>query len=347
MTATLGLDASQYNRGLSAAEQNARMAGTRIGRAFDSGVMMPRARGMGGASAAMFVSVARDTSASLASGANPITVAMQQMPQMMQAFVMMGKEGFMSLKETLSNGLSKLVANMGGAPGVALAAAGGVTLFETLSEEFKMFGALLEESKNEAKVRRGLLDMGARMAVETRNQAKAGKLGVNGELIADEMTSVFQDAIRQGTNSALYEAIGKMVKMLPRQMSATEMENFQKVADQLRKMGIEAETDPAKRNRLRAEFERDKALREVDQLSALSGIPKEEIVGLIEKRFQADLLNGSAAKSTAIRQQMSLNALQQAGGYAAEPPGQRQIRDDLRAIRRVVEGATSDGGVKY
>jgi hypothetical protein len=49
-----------------------------------------RARGMGGAASAMFVSVARDSAASLASGANPLTVAMQQGPQVLQAFTMMG-----------------------------------------------------------------------------------------------------------------------------------------------------------------------------------------------------------------------------------------------------------------
>jgi hypothetical protein len=38
----------------------------------------------------MFVSVGRDTMASLASGANPMTVFAQQMPQVLQAFTMMG-----------------------------------------------------------------------------------------------------------------------------------------------------------------------------------------------------------------------------------------------------------------
>lgn len=61
---------------------------------------MKRARGVGGASSAMFVSVARDTAASLASGANPATVFMQQAPQVLQAMTMMGvslKSVFLSL----------------------------------------------------------------------------------------------------------------------------------------------------------------------------------------------------------------------------------------------------------
>ena len=50
------------------------------------------ARGMGGAASAMFVSVGRDTAASLASGASPITVFLQQAPQVAQAFTMMGSK---------------------------------------------------------------------------------------------------------------------------------------------------------------------------------------------------------------------------------------------------------------
>lgn len=43
----------------------------------------------GGAASSMFVSVGRDTAASLASGANPLTVIMQQAPQVLQALTMM------------------------------------------------------------------------------------------------------------------------------------------------------------------------------------------------------------------------------------------------------------------
>lgn len=50
------------------------------------------ARAFGGASSAMFVSVARDSLASLASGASPITVFLQQAPQVGQAFTMMGSK---------------------------------------------------------------------------------------------------------------------------------------------------------------------------------------------------------------------------------------------------------------
>ena len=51
---------------------------------------MSAARGIGGAAAPMFISAARDTAASLASGANPFTVMLQQGPQVLQAFTMMG-----------------------------------------------------------------------------------------------------------------------------------------------------------------------------------------------------------------------------------------------------------------
>lgn len=47
------------------------------------------AKGVGGASSAMFVSVARDSAASLASGMNPMTVFLQQAPQVLQAMTMM------------------------------------------------------------------------------------------------------------------------------------------------------------------------------------------------------------------------------------------------------------------
>lgn len=56
---------------------------------------------IGGASSAMMISVMRDTMASLASGANPLTVFMQQAPQVAQAMTMMNKGMFDFVKTAL------------------------------------------------------------------------------------------------------------------------------------------------------------------------------------------------------------------------------------------------------
>lgn len=117
-----------------------------------------RARAIGGASSAMFISVARDTMASLASGANPITVFMQQAPQVLQAITMMGF------------GL-KLMLGILGSVGVAMAAAfathiisNGVAAMvygldkiaarsERLESMRKILHKLVEEMKEAAKLK--------------------------------------------------------------------------------------------------------------------------------------------------------------------------------------------------
>ena len=78
------------------------------------------AGGFGGASSAMFVSVARDSLASLASGANPMTVFLQQAPQVGQAFTMMSRSALSFFKTLLMNPLTWMIAGLA-AVGSALA----------------------------------------------------------------------------------------------------------------------------------------------------------------------------------------------------------------------------------
>lgn len=247
---------------------------------------LKHARAWGGASSAMFVSVARDTAASLASGANPITVFMQQFPQVMQAFIMMGKEGFAALKESLATGLSKLVSGMGGKTGVALAAVGGVALYETLGEEYKMFQALYEAAKTEKNVMNGLRQQRADMLKFGRELAEKSAWKKFGE---------FQELLTNApsTPEGLWSALNKARRMLPRQQTEKEKADFQEVADQMRVLGIEAETDPAKKLQLRAELERDRSLRQVPEMAKKSGIPEADIRAAIERVYQANIADTS------------------------------------------------------
>lgn len=75
-----------------------------------------RGRAFGGASSAMFVSVARDTAASLASGANPLTVMMQQGPQVAQAMTMLPQGSWI---RKLTSGLVRPLGAAGAAGGAA------------------------------------------------------------------------------------------------------------------------------------------------------------------------------------------------------------------------------------
>lgn len=94
-------------------------------------------KGWGGASSAMFVSVARDTAASLASGANPITVFMQQAPQVLQALTMIGKEALMKFGMLLLKVL----------PIVAVLTALGVVAYK-VHNYFKILGNTIENAAN-------------------------------------------------------------------------------------------------------------------------------------------------------------------------------------------------------
>jgi hypothetical protein len=96
--ASIGLDRSSFERDLMKVKFIAHREGREIERglrvsygASGGPTSIPGGhKAVGGASSAMLVSVARDTAASLASGANPFTVLMQQAPQVLQAITMMG-----------------------------------------------------------------------------------------------------------------------------------------------------------------------------------------------------------------------------------------------------------------
>jgi len=68
--------------------------------------------GQFGASTTMFVSATRDAFASLASGANPITVFLQQAPQVAQAFTMMGQSALKAAKGILMLPVTWLIAGL-------------------------------------------------------------------------------------------------------------------------------------------------------------------------------------------------------------------------------------------
>ena len=77
----------------------------------------PGLSSIGGAST-MFISAARDSFASLASGQSPLTVFLQQAPQVAQAFTMMREAGFKFLKGLLLHPVTLMIAGL-----VALGAA--------------------------------------------------------------------------------------------------------------------------------------------------------------------------------------------------------------------------------
>lgn len=291
-----------------------------------------RARAWGGASAAMFVSVARDTAASLASGANPITVFMQQMPQVMQAFVMMGKNGFIALKDAMVDSLGKVVGMFGGKAGTAAAAGGAVALGATVWEGFKTARALLAEAGTER-------TQSASLYTQTKAlRAYIEQLQDEGKISQSRATRLLNQ-----TWSADFEGLADVRRQLRgAKFTDEDQAKFQKMADTVRQFAIEAESSPERRGRMMAEFERDRDLREARQISEKSGIPLADIEQLIQRRFD-NAITAAESNNMNQRRQMNLNALQQVGGYAADP-GTRMMQDDIRAIRRTTERFAQNAG---
>lgn len=163
LNATIGADASAFENELRLVEARTkawakRMEANVSGVSSGGGAGKTGARAYGGASSAMFVSVARDTAASLASGANPITVFMQQAPQVLQAFTMMGLAaktliglfsgvGAALLVAFATNYISKGIASM--VNGLDAIAARG----ERLESFRKLMHRLVDEMREAAKVK--------------------------------------------------------------------------------------------------------------------------------------------------------------------------------------------------
>lgn len=131
--------------------------------------------GFGGAASAMFVSVARDTAASLASGANPMTVLMQQGPQVAQAFTMMGSSiGKFLLPAGLAaaaiGGLAFAVKKMAEAAGAIGISGTGEGLARKLDQRRAYWRGLNEERDKTAAAEADAVN-------KARSEARGGILG--------------------------------------------------------------------------------------------------------------------------------------------------------------------------
>lgn len=91
-----------------------------------------------GASSSMFISAARDTFASLASGMNPMTVFMQQAPQVAQGFAMMSRDALKAATRFLGWGAAVAA--------VGLGIWALVRHFKAIREELKNFTSLTDIS---------------------------------------------------------------------------------------------------------------------------------------------------------------------------------------------------------
>ena len=296
---------------------------------------MTRARAWGGASAAMFVSVGRDTAASLASGANPITVFMQQFPQVMQAFVMMGKEGFNALKESVSSGLSKLVGNMGGGVGVAAAGVGSVALYETLSEEYKMFSALSESHENATKTADMLRNAVAKMVVEFEKLADRGEGSAKR---ARDMRAAIT-GVDLGDPAQAFRAFKTVMGLAGRR--APNAADVTSATDLLRQMNAESQEDPAERFRLQAEFRRDKAIREGEAVAKKADLNPQIFRDYANAVFEREMADYQSSKNKGGGKSLSmLTDWERAGGSLG---GQNLMLDvskaqltELREIKNYV-----------
>ena len=250
-----------------------------------------RIGGYGGATSAMLVSVARDTAASLASGANPVTVAMQQTPQLLQALTMSTKEGLRAMRDAFTSGIRSLVSKMGGAPGVALAAGGAVAAGATISAAVDAVRAMNEERETEA----NLAATWSRISGRLREMAT--KLYNAGNLSEKALLNII--AISGDGTLSPSEMIAKVRKNMP--VAPANLEHIQEStrlgSDIMRKMFIDAIADPVARAIKQAELDRDIASRDAEQFEKQYNIPAEEYTRLVDRLFDFRVSEARASTS--------------------------------------------------
>lgn len=194
---------------------------------------MLRRGAYGGAASAMFVSVARDTAASLASGANPLTVFMQQAPQVLQAMTMIGLKIGQLLPVIASVGAALLAAFAAhyiskGIAGIIYGLDKIAARGERLENTRQMFRRLVKEMQ-EAK--KAAVELAAALAsargdnVNAREAERAAKLDeYKTKLEAEDL-----EARRQGGSGRGQSVIDDMVRQKALEFAKQDLDDAQHV----------------------------------------------------------------------------------------------------------------------
>lgn len=311
---------------------------------------LTRARIYGGAASAMFVSVGRDSLASLASGANPLTVIAQQGPQVAQALTMIGKEGFKSMVGATRSGFARMLeavaikipgqaaGNMAGtalgtaAGNVAGSAAGAASpsllaRFSLGARAVPVIGTILASAAAVATA----IYQGSKL-IGDRNRKSASDLEVVNSLSdrrinvrkniqtlleADKITQAQADFARkqlaQSYSGGFSENAAHVLRAerAIRQRTQKEIETEQEGMNEYAKLRIEGIKDERKRKLEEEKLRRDIELQGAENLSKMSGVPLADVKAAIEAKYQNSI---KEAPKTGSNSAAMTSSLEQVGG---------------------------------
>lgn len=268
---------------------------------------MRRAKGMGGASTAMFVSVARDSAASLASGANPATIAMQQGPQLIQAFTMMG----LSIKSVIA-AAAPFAAVLVSLTNVALLAREAYKASKAKEEEaLTGFAAEMHGTFSGAVAIKNLSKERDRMEPGEADQLISDILGSTGDKQRNVIDYVVFRLKQVRANDPTKEQI----------IAAEKLEELQKNMFLASMSGIEKE-------RTMARLAYDERKKQIEELAKVTGTSNDthRAYRLAENEFLSTMRaidsRGETKPSGGIR----------FGSRVELPPGQREMQQHVREI---------------
>ena len=256
-----------------------------------------RHRAFGGASSAMFVSVARDSAASLASGANPITVLMQQGPQVAQALTMMGA--------SISAAVVPIVVAFG-----SLATSIGLLKAVVDAKKAESDAASSEEAA--ASVER----MTARTA---REQLRKEAHRMNpGE--AESYIEKLFSAPESEKSKIVYEVVERLAQVRKNDPTAAQKDANQKLIDMNKDMSIKSIKDEKEQRKEEAKVRFEERKKEIEKLQDQTGkynpIEAHKAYRLNEQQLQTELEKidkESSPKNTSHTSKGPLTAAQMSG----------------------------------